>query len=170
MTASILDPLKQFAREGAPRKVCKFDVRLSNLAPIGTKLRENAFRTICNFRFFDAEKFFSENFSQNFFGFSWFSADFGPIFNFSTSKSASTSNFASDTPFLRSVRPKIGVSSSSNTRSVLPRTQGTSFFEHKECLFSNTRKFSAVLCALAFRQCNKRNTARYRRDVRMLRS
>ena len=30
------------------------------------------------------------------------------IFDFSTSKSASTSNFASDTPFLRSVRPKIG--------------------------------------------------------------
>ena len=28
----------------------------SNLAPIGAKLRQHAFRTICNFRFFDAEK------------------------------------------------------------------------------------------------------------------
>ena len=41
-------------------------VRPSNLAPIGTKLRENAFRTICNFRFFDVEKFFSNFFSKKF--------------------------------------------------------------------------------------------------------
>ena len=33
---------------------------------IAAKLRENAFRTICNFRFFDAEKVFSENFSDCF--------------------------------------------------------------------------------------------------------
>ena len=39
----------------------------SNLAPIAAKLRENAFQTICNFRFFDAGKkkrfFFSDFFS-----------------------------------------------------------------------------------------------------------
>ena len=34
-------------------------VYLSNLAPIAAKLRENAFQTICNFRFFDAEIFFA---------------------------------------------------------------------------------------------------------------
>ena len=42
-----------------------------------------------------------------FFVFSWFSADFGGEIDFLTSKSTSTSNFASDTPILRSVRPKI---------------------------------------------------------------
>ena len=34
----------------------------SNLAPIGAKLRQCAFRKICNFRFFDAENFFRQNF------------------------------------------------------------------------------------------------------------
>ena len=29
-----------------------------DLAPIGAKLRQHAFQTICNFRFFDTEKFF----------------------------------------------------------------------------------------------------------------
>ena len=33
-------------------------VRTSNFAPIAAKLWENAFRTICNFRFFDAENLF----------------------------------------------------------------------------------------------------------------
>ena len=33
-----------------------------NLAPIGAKLRQRAFRKICNFRFFDAEIFFRQNF------------------------------------------------------------------------------------------------------------
>ena len=46
-----------------------------------------------------------------------------------------------------------------NTRNVPLRTQGMSFLEHKECLSLSTRNFSAVLCALPFRQCNKRNTA-----------
>ena len=46
-----------------------------------------------------------------------------------------------------------------NTRNVLLRTRGMSFLEHKECLSPNTRNFSAVLCALPFRQCNKWNTA-----------
>ena len=40
----------------------------TNIAPIAAKLRQNAFQTICNFRFFDAENFFS-NFFFGFFGF-----------------------------------------------------------------------------------------------------
>ena len=36
----------------------------SNLAPIGAKLGQHAFRKICNFRFFDAENFFSAKFSD----------------------------------------------------------------------------------------------------------
>ena len=51
-------------------------VRPSNFAPIAAKLRENAFRTIRNFRFFDAGKFFWENFSHFFFS---FFRDFRPI-------------------------------------------------------------------------------------------
>ena len=42
----------------------------ANMAPIGAKLRQNAFRTICNFRFFDAEFFFRTFVSDFFFGFS----------------------------------------------------------------------------------------------------
>ena len=34
----------------------------SNLAPIGAKLWQRAFRKICNFRFFDAEKKNQQNF------------------------------------------------------------------------------------------------------------
>ena len=45
-------------------------VRPSNFDRIVAKLRENAFRTICNLRFFDAENFLSEKFWQFFFGFS----------------------------------------------------------------------------------------------------
>ena len=33
----------------------------SNMAPIGAKLRQHAFRTICNFRFFDSEKKIEKN-------------------------------------------------------------------------------------------------------------
>ena len=35
-------------------------VHLPNIAPIGAKLRQNAFQKICNFRFFDAEKNWSK--------------------------------------------------------------------------------------------------------------
>ena len=41
-------------------------VRPSNVAPIAAKLWENAFRTICNFRFFDAKKIFSKFFFEIF--------------------------------------------------------------------------------------------------------
>ena len=41
-------------------------VYLSNLAPIAAKLRENAVKTICNFRFVDAEKKIENLFSDFF--------------------------------------------------------------------------------------------------------
>ena len=44
----------------------------SNLAPIGAKLRQRAFQTICKFRFFDADFLFSEKNSDLFFGFHHF--------------------------------------------------------------------------------------------------
>ena len=48
-------------------RTSNFDhLRPSNFARIAAKLRENAFRTICNFRFFDAENFFFEIFSRFF--------------------------------------------------------------------------------------------------------
>ena len=43
-------------------------VHLPNIAPIGAKLRQNAFQTICNFRFVDAEKICSTKFSATNFG------------------------------------------------------------------------------------------------------
>ena len=90
---------------------CFFVVYPSNMAPIATKLRQNAFRTICNFQFFFAKKFFFrkkiEKFSVSDDRFSWFSADFGGASLFLTSKSCSWRYFASDAPILRSVRSKI---------------------------------------------------------------
>ena len=72
------------------------------------KLCQNAFQTIpdrkTNRRFLFL---FFEFFSRIVFGFSWFSADFGGARDFWTWKSARASNFASDTPLLRSVRPEI---------------------------------------------------------------
>ena len=76
----------------------------SNIAPIATKLRQRAFRTICNFRFFDVENLFSEKNSDFFFGFSLFLADFRGARLFLTSKSSSSRNFASDREISRSVR------------------------------------------------------------------
>ena len=74
-------------------------------APIATKLRQRAFQTICKFRFFDAEIFFSENFSDFFFGFSLFSVDFRGARVFLTSESSSSRFFALDGQIFRSVRP-----------------------------------------------------------------
>ena len=65
------------------------------------------FGRFATFDFLTSKKF-SDFFSQFFTVFRDFRPIL-PIFDFSTSTSASTSNFASDTPFLRSVRPKIGV-------------------------------------------------------------
>ena len=45
------------------------DVYVSNKAPIGTKLCQNAFQTIPDVSFFDAGKFFSATFSDGNFGF-----------------------------------------------------------------------------------------------------
>ena len=79
----------------------------SNLAPIGAKLRQRAFRTICNFRFFDAEKVFSAKFSNRKVSFSSIWLGFGGPTAERTSKSTSSSNFAPDRLILRSVRQKI---------------------------------------------------------------
>ena len=75
----------------------------ANMARISTKLRQNAFRTICNFRFFDAKKIFLKIFSISESGFSQFSADFGGARLFLTSKSDSWRYFASDGQIFRSV-------------------------------------------------------------------
>ena len=76
----------------------------SNFAPIATKLRQRAFQTICKFRFFDVENFFSEKISDFFFGFSSFSVDFRGARLFLTSKSSSSRFFALDGQIFRSVR------------------------------------------------------------------
>ena len=76
----------------------------SNFAPIATKLRQRAFQTICKFRFFDAEKNFSEKNSDFVFGFSSFSVDFRGARLFLTSKSSSSRFFALDGQIFRSVR------------------------------------------------------------------
>ena len=67
------------------------------------------FGRFATFDFSTSKNFFGFCFAK-FFGFSWFSADFWGAAEFLTSPAASTSNFASDTPFLKSVRPKIDVS------------------------------------------------------------
>ena len=78
----------------------------SNLAPFGLKLCQNAFQTIPDILFFDAEKK-SANFSDRKISFSSIWLDFRGAGAKWTSKSASASNFALDTSILRSVRPKI---------------------------------------------------------------
>ena len=76
------------------------------MARIATKLCQNAFQTILDVSFFDAEKKFSAKISdQNFcFLLSW--RDFGGATAEWTSKSACPSNFALDRLIERSVRPK----------------------------------------------------------------
>ena len=73
----------------------------ANMAPISAKLRQNAFRTICNFQFFVAEFFFRKN--SDFGGFSLFSIDFGGARDFWASKSDSSMYFASGGQIFRSV-------------------------------------------------------------------
>ena len=152
-------------------------VYASNFRPIALKLRQNTFQTICKNRFFE-KKLTKNIFRSKIFGFLYFLLDFGGAGRSWTSKSASLNNFASDTPFLRSVRPKIGVSSSSNTRNVLLRTQGTlflrtqgklflrtlgmSFFKDKECPSSNTRNVflrTQGMSLFEHKECLSSNTA-----------
>ena len=78
----------------------------SNMARIGAKLCQNAFRTILHVSSFDAEKKKSAKFSDHNFRFSLIWRGFGRSTAERTSKSASTSNFALDRLILRSVRPK----------------------------------------------------------------
>ena len=84
----------------------KFFRNCSNMARIGAKLCQNAFRTILNVSSFDAEKKKSAKFSDHNFRFSLIWRGFGRSTAERTSKSASTSNFALDRLILRSVRPK----------------------------------------------------------------
>ena len=51
----------------ASRIPAEATTKSASMAPIGAKLRQNAFRTICNFRFFDADKIFSKQFFGRFF-------------------------------------------------------------------------------------------------------
>ena len=88
----------------------------ANMAPIAAKLRQNAFQTICNFRFFDAGIFFSKKNSDFFFGFLLFSLDFGGSGEFWTSKSRSWRHFAADGRVLRPVRGLEAVAGSSGPR------------------------------------------------------
>ena len=78
------------------------------MARTAAKLCQNAFQTIPHFSFFDANKFFSTNILARNFVFSQFLQGFGGARRKTTTKSISESNFASDAPILRSVRPKIG--------------------------------------------------------------
>ena len=94
----------------------------ANMARIAAKLRQNAFRKICNFRFFRDEKKFSKFFSkifQIFSGFSQFSTDFGGARLFWTSKSSSWRHFAADGRVLRPVRGLEAVAGSSGPRTTL---------------------------------------------------
>ena len=84
----------------------KFFRNCSNMARIGAKLCQNAFRTILNVWSFHAKQFFSAKFSDQNFRFSLIWRGFGRSTAERTSKSASTSNFALDRLILRSVRPK----------------------------------------------------------------
>ena len=93
----------------------------ANMAPIAAKLRQNAFRKICNFQFFHAEFCFSiflRFFFVFFFGFSSFSADFGGARLFRASKSGSWRHFAADGRVLRLVRGLEAVARSSDGEEV----------------------------------------------------
>ena len=89
----------------AGRTELRTAVYSSNFAPIGFKLRQNAFRTIPGVSFFDGDFVFSATNLDRNFSFSLFWPGFGGAT--ATSKSDSASNVALDTSILRSVRPKI---------------------------------------------------------------
>ena len=72
-----------------------------------TKIWENAFQTIPDVSFFDAEKKIGENFRSKKNSFSCFWLGFNGFRLTWTSPSASSSNFALDTLLISSVRPKI---------------------------------------------------------------
>ena len=89
--------------------ICKLSTAVypSNRARTATKLRQNTVQTIPNTSFFDVEKKISTKFSDRKISFSLILWGFGGAGGKRTSKSSSTSNFAPDTPVLRSVRSKI---------------------------------------------------------------
>ena len=93
------------------RKILKFAklwmaIYPPRIAPFGLKLGQNAFQTIPNISCFDVEQKKITKKSDRKLSFSWFSSCFWRAMVKRTSKSDSTWNFAPDTPFLRSVRPK----------------------------------------------------------------
>ena len=76
------------------------------MARIDMKLCQNAFQTIPDVSFFEAKKKMSAKISDQQFYFSLSWRHFGGATIFRTSKSVSSSNFALDKLFQRSVRPK----------------------------------------------------------------
>ena len=80
---------------------------VSNMARIGTKLCQNAFQTISDVSFFDAEKIISAKISDWKFCFSPIWRGFGRATAERMSKSACSSNFALDRLIERPVHPKI---------------------------------------------------------------
>ena len=74
----------------------------ASMAPIGAKLRQNAFRTIYNFRFFDAEKV-SEKYVFDFFTFSSVSTVLGGARDVRMSKSDSSRYLTSGAQIFGSV-------------------------------------------------------------------
>ena len=84
----------------------KFVRNSSNMARIGTKLCQNAFRTIPDISFFDVEKQISVKILDENFRFSTFWRGFWRATAKWASKSASSSNVALDRLTERSVRPK----------------------------------------------------------------
>ena len=78
----------------------------SNMARIGAKLCQNAFRTIPNISFFDAEKKIPAKILDRKIRFSTIWCGFGRATAERTSKSASSSNFALERLIERLVRPK----------------------------------------------------------------
>ena len=113
------------------------------MARIAAKLCENAFQTIPDVSFFDANNFFSTKFADRKFCFLLIWCGFQGSTAERTSKPVSASNFALDRLILRSVRPKnyenCVFCSSSNTKGALLRAQELLFFEHENCSSSSTR-------------------------------
>ena len=93
-------------RKGQRRSELCTAVYVSNLARIGAKICENAFRTISEILFFDPEKIAFEKFSHRNNYFSQILRGFGRRTAKRTAPSARASNFVLDTLILRSVRPK----------------------------------------------------------------
>ena len=124
-------------------------VYVSNLARIGAKICQNAFRTIPKILFFDAKKiFFAKIFGSKIL-FSQILRGFGRRTAKRTAPSARASNFALDVFLPRSVQPEFHPITSCTVPSastcppwepphVLRGNQEIFRLEHRRCLDSNT--------------------------------